>query len=542
MKKRLNIFFGLTLFLFSLMASANMVFSSELSVQEDLSSITKRVYPSVVKVEVRNGIRKVATGVVIDKNGHIVTTALISPRNEKIYVISAEGKKTEAEFLGMDSMTNLAVVKAKEGTTAPIQVGKNEDVSTGSWIGVVSISPENTPAVTQGIVSSISPEVLRLNVWVVGGSSGSPVVDKKGNMIGLLRGAYADTTPLVFEMNEKEFAGSGYIVSQAEAPASGMARAIPVDIVVNIANEIKEKGKVDRGWLGVSIAENEEGQVEIVDIEKESPAELAKLEKGDIIFKFEGKDVTSTEMLAHEIKMCKPKDDVSMSIQRKGDTKKVNVKLGEYTQRNIFQEFEVKFPKLFPPQAPKPAEPFKAPDSDLLRRFYAPHLESRKYIGVYLDELTEELSAYFGVKEGKGLLVSRLTKDGPAEKAGLKVGDVIVKAEGKEVNTVQELSKIIQGKEKGSKIKVEFIRDKKSKTADVEVIEEEQSGLFFNSFNWDDQKKNWEDMTKSWIEQNEKLKDTWKEYQELFKKKKKEDSNTNSYLKSFFKEYRAIKV
>ncbi len=286
MKKRLYIFFGLTVFLFALMANASMLHSSELSGQEDLSSITKKVYPSVVKVEVRNGIRKVATGVVIDKNGHIVTTALISPRNEKIYIISSEGTRAEAEFLGMDSMTNLAVVKAKEGYATPIQVGKREDVSTGSWIGIVCISPENTPAVTQGIVSSISPDILRLNVWVVGGSSGSPVVDKKGNMVGLLRGAYSETTPLVFEMNEKEFAGSGYIVSQAEAPASGMARAIPVDIVVKIANEIKEKGKVERGWLGVSIVENEEGQVEIVDIEKESPAELADLEKGDIILEF----------------------------------------------------------------------------------------------------------------------------------------------------------------------------------------------------------------------------------------------------------------
>jgi S1-C subfamily serine protease len=378
---------------------------------------------------------------------------------------------------------------------------------------------------------------------VVGGSSGSPVVDKRGNMIGLLRGAYAEATPLVFELNEKEFAGSGYVVSQAQAPASGMARAIPVDIVIKIADEIKEKGKVERGWLGVSIAENEEGQVEIVDIEKESPAELADLEKGDIILEFEGKEVTSTEMLAHEIKMRKPKEEVSLSIERKGKAQKVKVRLGEYSQMNIFKEFEVKFPKLFPPQAPKPSEPSAIPESPMLRRFFPSRYEARKFIGVYLEELTEELSVYFGVKEGNGLLIAKLSENSSAEKAGMKVGDVIVKADGKEVNTVQELSKVIQGKEKGSKIKIEYVRDKKNRTAEVEVVEEEKNELFFNSYNWNEQKNDWEDLTKSWKEQSNQWKNTWTEkYEEAFKKMNKEGSNPQKFWKNEFKKYRAIKV
>jgi membrane-associated protease RseP (regulator of RpoE activity) len=104
--------------------------------------------------------------------------------------------------------------------------------------------------------------------------------------------------------------------------------------------------------------------------------------------------------------------------------------------------------------------------------------ERRKFVGVYLDELNTEMSDYFGVKEGTGLLVNRLTDKGPAQKAGLRVGDVIVKAEGKRVETVNELSGIVQDKKKGDKVKIEILREKKPLTFDVEVEEEERGGSF----------------------------------------------------------------
>jgi len=104
--------------------------------------------------------------------------------------------------------------------------------------------------------------------------------------------------------------------------------------------------------------------------------------------------------------------------------------------------------------------------------------ESRKFIGVYCSELTRELAEHFGVKEGTGLLISRLTEDGPAAKAKIRVGDVIVAVDGKRVETVNELLDLVQAKEKGSKIKLEVLRDKKSVTLDVEVQEDKSGDLF----------------------------------------------------------------
>jgi len=488
MNKKLKSVISLTAFftVLSLSAIAGPVNSQGID-EKKIEDVTKKVSPAVVRVEARNTTKKVATGVIIDKDGYIVTTALISPRDEKITITTADGKRIDAEFLGMDTETNLALIQAKDKSLTPIELGDSSELSPGSWIGVVSFSPENTPAITQGIISSISEDRLRLNVWVVPGSSGSPVVNSEGKMVGLLRGSYAENKPVVFEFREKEYVGSGYVLSKAEAPASGMAVAVPVDVVKTVASEIKKSGKVQRGWIGVSIAENEDGKVEIINVERESPGELAKLREGDIILSLDGKDITSSPMLVSEIRKRKPGQDVNLKIEREGKTMDVRVKLGEPPEQEARRELEWTFPKLFPPLPPEAprAMPEKTPKPPLLKRFFS--WEKKKYIGVYLEELNKGLSEYFGVKEGTGLLVSRLTKDSPAEKAGLKIGDVIVKVDGGRVETVSGLSEIVQDKKKGDKIKLEIIRDKKTMKVEVEVeVEEEEGGDFFNNpYEWD---------------------------------------------------------
>jgi membrane-associated protease RseP (regulator of RpoE activity) len=148
---------------------------------------------------------------------------------------------------------------------------------------------------------------------------------------------------------------------------------------------------------------------------------------------------------------------------------------------------ELRFPGLFAPGqpdlvfTPRPSAPGKAPKG-AAPRSAAPGtpgwaFESRKFIGVYCDELNPELAQHFGVKEGTALIVSKLTEDGPAAKAKIRVGDVIVRVDGQRVETVDGLIDLVQRKEKGAKVKIEFLRDKKGMTAEVEVAEEESGGL-----------------------------------------------------------------
>jgi serine protease Do len=232
--------------------------------------------------------------------------------------------------------------------------------------------------------------------------------------------------------------------------------------------------------------------VEIVDIDSKSPAELAKLKDGDIILKIDGKDISSAQALSSEIRSRKPGQDVTIRIERDGKPIDVKVKLGEFTEDEAKRELELLFPQFFAPKPLTPAEPRgakpeRAPQAPKLvprtlpelkrDRFFT--LEKRKYIGVTLDPLSKDLAAVFGIKDGVGLLVREFAEDSPAQKAGLKIGDVIVKADGKPVETVAELSEMIQDKKKGDKIKIEFVRDKKTMTLEVEIGEDERG---FESF------------------------------------------------------------
>jgi serine protease Do len=506
MSRQMKSIFSLAVFLFALPLFADAAAPSAGSLQ--IEDVTQKVFPCVVKVEARNLTRKVATGVVIDADGHIVTTALISPRDEEIFITTSEGKNVEAEFLGMDSETHLAVIKAKEIKLTPITMEKSKTLSPGMWIGVISMSPENTPQVTQGIVSSVADERVRLNVWVGRGMSGSPVVNKQGQMVGLLRGVYVDEQPIAFSFQEKEVVGSGYVFSTAEAPASGMAVATPVDVVEFVAAEIKEKGMVERGWLGVRILANDEDQVEITEVDKDSPAEIADLEEGDVILEFEGEDVRSTEMLQKMIRMRRPGENVTVKIERDGKTKNVDVKLGELTEEDIWSEFESKFPTLFTPSrgksAPWPPTLERRPD------VFQFSIEHRKFIGVRIQELNPELSEYFGLDEGTGVLISSIEKDGPADKAGLKVGDVIISSDGERVQSSQDLVDLIQDKKKGDKITIEYLRNKKKHTTEVEVEEEERNTPFTLRRDPQGYLTTWRNFMDTYDGQSQKLAETYK--------------------------------
>ena len=460
-----------------LAASLTGAYAAPAPAAENVQNLTKKVFPSVVKVEARDGWRKVATGVVIHKDGYIVTTALVSPREDDFCVITPEGKEIDAEFLGMDPETHLGLVKAKEGKWTPITLGKVEDLSPGSEIAVVSYSPEEKAAITKGIVSSLGTDSLRLNVVVIPGASGSPVVDMEGRMVGLVRGAYVgQITVSVPDARSNFEVARGLMLDRVESSSSGMAFAIPVDIVEKVTTEIRETGKVRRGWLGIGMTLTEDGEVMISEVTAESPADDAGLQVDDIILEIEGEEVTDQDMLAKEIRMRKPGDEVTLRIDRDGRDRNVEVELGEYSERAIMQEFEYKFPELFQVRPDQERGVIRVPESGRVLGFFQ---GDRKYIGVSIQEVNPELAEFFGVEDGAGLLVAKVDEDGPAAKAGLKVGDVIVRADGKVMKTVSRLERWIQDQEEGDKINLEIVRDKRTRTISVEVALDKGKGRRF---------------------------------------------------------------
>jgi hypothetical protein len=213
------------------------------------------------------------------------------------------------------------------------------------------------------------------------------------------------------------------------------------------------------------------------------------------------------------------------------------VKLGEYPEREVKREIELKFPDLFVPKSPKPPLPPQPPKVEAWPRdYFFRSWGSRKYIGIYLEEIGRELAEHFGVKEGTGLLVSKFSEDSPAQKAGLKVGDVIIRANGERVETVDELSELIQERKKGEKIKIEFIRNKKKNTIEVEIEEEKRGGVFGSilgrKYPHKELYKEWEDYYRSWGDYSK----------EMLKQFKKWPKDFDIYTKKKLKELREISI
>jgi membrane-associated protease RseP (regulator of RpoE activity) len=193
--------------------------------------------------------------------------------------------------------------------------------------------------------------------------------------------------------------------------------------------------------------------------------------------------------------MRKPGKDVTLQVARGDKTLDIKVKLGEYSEEDARLEIERSFPQLFgvpaiPPSSGKTSlSPKGQPGSKavlpnkiapMTRQAFPPGIvwEKRKFIGLYVSQTTNELAQFFGLKDGAGLLVNQFTDNSPAQKAGLKVGDVIFKVDGKRIQTVSDLGEILQDKKKGDKLKLEFLREKKSMSIDVEIGEEESQGPY----------------------------------------------------------------
>jgi S1-C subfamily serine protease len=429
---------------------AGVFFLGEVSLVQsspEIKKIIAKVAPSVVRVEAKDGKTLVATGVIFDKEGHIVTTSLVTLGEKELTVVDSQGEKYQAEIIGKDWDTSLAVVRCKEKLLNPIAIAEKGKPQVGDWIAILGISPEDTPSIFQGIISSVSGEYLRLNIWVVPGLSGAPVVNKRGELIGILRGAIHSKEPCYFEF-ESEVGCYHAIMSRSRltAPPSGLGMAVPINIVKETVQEIITEGEVKRGWLGITIFDNKEDEVEIRRVLPNSPADKVGLEVGDIILRVAGKRLRNTQQLLSIIKGRKPGEKIELEIKRDNKKVKVYPKL-ETADRGEEYWWGVPF-----------IEPWE---------FMGPR--GHKRIGIRAIDLTEELAKHFGVKNGKAVLVSLVAKRSPAEKAGLRVGDVIYKADSERIESTAELSSIIASKKAGQRVKLELLRDKKPVTVNVKV-------------------------------------------------------------------------
>nr|MBN2277405.1 PDZ domain-containing protein [candidate division Zixibacteria bacterium] len=191
----------------------------------------------------------------------------------------------------------------------------------------------------------------------------------------------------------------------------------------------------------------------------DSPADKAGLKQGDIILSFDGEKLADADQLIAAMKQHKDGDKVTLDIFRKGKEKQVEIVLGRRLDQDkadqLYQWYGLNnLPKTY-------SKSYKFSNSSM----------ADTYIGVNLQDLGPQLAEYFGVGDGTGALIAEVIPESPAEKAGLKAGDVIVKIDGNLVGELSDVQQAVWEKEKGDKIKLTVLRDKKEQEFSLEVDE-----------------------------------------------------------------------
>lgn len=219
--------------------------------------------------------------------------------------------------------------------------------------------------------------------------------------------------------------------------------------------------------------------VGVTQVVKDSPAEKAGLRKDDVILRLDGENITSVRKLNRVVSELAPDQSVKVAISRGGSEQEVTATIGKRNNTNMVQNLLGGEPRVFKWEGPdlknfKWETPFPRMDN-LPNEGNLFFLNNSRRIGVSTMSLTKQLADYFGIADGKGALVTSVTEDGPAAKAGVKAGDVITGVDGETVDSPGDISRVINRKKEGD-ITLTIIRNKSQQTLRVTPREGASSG------------------------------------------------------------------
>ncbi len=402
--------------------------SSAVQLQNAFTTVAESVSPSVVsiRVEVKQGPGMgmgfpffsnpqgdgVATGggsgVVIGRNGHILTNNHVVKEASRIDVKLQDGRSYEAELVGSDPATDLAVLKIKANSLRPADFASSDEARVGQWVIAIGSPFGLDYTVTTGVLSAKGrggiganeiEDYLQTDASINPGNSGGPLVDLEGHVLGI-------NTMII---------GRG----------SGIGFAIPSDIARRVANQLIKHGEVKRAWLGVSFQEltpelaahfggKVEGGALIGSVVTGGPADQAGLTAGDVVVAIDGQSIRQGHDLLRTVLSHGIGERVRVDVMRNGKNEAHYVVMGE-----------------------RPADGASAGSQTANPRGSGLH-------GMSLQALTPELRARLGY-DGEGQVVVRAVAAGSAAaRAGLRAGDVILKADHGTVTNAQDVQRSLK--------------------------------------------------------------------------------------------------
>jgi len=376
----------------------------------------------------RSESRSLGSGFIITHDGYILTNAHVVEGADEINVKFTDKREFKAKVIGADKRTDIALIKIDGGNNLPVvKFGDPTKLKVGEWVVAIGapFGFENT--VTAGIVSakgrSLPQENLvpfiQTDVAIKPGNSGGPLFNMRGEVVGINSQIYSRT--------------GGFM---------GLSFAIPIDVALDIQKQLKEKGRVARGRIGVVITEvtrdlatsfgldRARGAL-VNSVEKGSPADKGGIETGDIIVAFDGKQVESSSDLPRLVGSTRPGSQASVDVWRKGAKRTVNVMVGELQEDRIAAVDK--------PKAKPPAE------------------ASANRLGIVVGELSPEQKKGAGLANGVVVLEVR-----PDAKADVRKGDILLtlvhKGQHTEIKSAEQLNKFLAGLDKSAVITLQVRR------------------------------------------------------------------------------------
>ncbi|NJD24585.1 MAG: DegQ family serine endoprotease [Betaproteobacteria bacterium] len=366
--------------------------------------------------------RSLGSGFIISNDGFILTNAHVIDAADEVTVRLTDKREFKAKVIGSDKRTDVALIKIEASGLPALKIGDPGQLKVGEWVVAIGSPFGFDNSVTAGIVSAKGRSLpqenyvpfIQTDVAINPGNSGGPLFNMRGEVVGINSQIYSRS--------------GGYM---------GLSFAIPIDVAMDIQNQLRASGKVSRGRLGVVI---QEVSKELADslglgkpmgavvnaVEKGGPAEKAGLEPGDVILKFDGKPINASADLPRLVGATRPGTRSVLQVWRKGSTRDVPVTVGEMQDE-------------------------KQAGARTQRGGKAPEQAANR-LGLVVSELSAEQKR--DLKMSSGLVIDEIRSGGP--RSDLRQGDIIIAVIAKgattEVKTADQFNKLLAQFEKGSNV------------------------------------------------------------------------------------------
>ena len=350
--------------------------------------------------------KSLGSGFIISSDGYIMTNAHVVDAADEVTVRLIDKREFKAKVIGSDKRTDIALIKITAGNLPKVNLGDPNRLRVGEWVAAIGSPFGFENSVTAGIVSAKGRALpddsyvpfIQTDVAINPGNSGGPLFSLQGEVVGINSQIYSRT--------------GGFM---------GLSFAIPIDVAMDVVNQLKSAGKVSRGWLGVVIQPVTRDLAEsfglstaagalVADVTRGSPADRAGLEASDVILKFDGKTIQESYELPRLVGSTKAGKNVTLQVWRKGALRDINLTVGELPAEKVAQR----------------------PDS-------AATPKAANRAGLVLSELSPAQKQQLRI-EG-GVLIE--DAQGAAARSGVRRGDVILAINNTDVRSVDQVNRLL---------------------------------------------------------------------------------------------------